>query len=151
MTGRQRAVLLALAALVLVGALVLAGSSGDDGDEKTTSTAAPSSTTTGETTSAATTTPTATTDATPPAEEIRLRGGKPVGGVAELDFDKGERIRIVVRSDVADELHLHGYDVTRDVAPGKPARFSVEATIDGRFELETHHGGVQVAEISVNP
>ena len=43
-------------------------------------------------------------------------------------------------SDTADEIHVHGYDVHKDVAAGGSATFSIPATIDGRFvvELENH-------------
>lgn len=85
------------------------------------------------------------------APEIVVRGGKPVGGVAELEVDKGERIHFVVRSDVADHVHLHGYDVFMDIAAGGKVEFDVPATIDGVFEVELEDRVVPLAEITVNP
>ncbi|MGH2951443.1 MAG: hypothetical protein ACRDKX_05290 [Solirubrobacterales bacterium] len=85
------------------------------------------------------------------AAEIVVRGGQPVGGVAELEFTKGERIRFVVRSDVADHVHLHGYDVFMDIAAGGRVEFDVPATIDGVFEVELEDRVVPLAEITVNP
>jgi hypothetical protein len=35
-------------------------------------------------------------------------------------------------------VHLHGYDIEKEVAPGKPARFDFKATNEGAFEIETH-------------
>jgi hypothetical protein len=58
---------------------------------------------------------------------------------------------IVVRSDVADEVHLHGYDISRDVAPGKPAQFKFNASIEGIFEIELEHRAVEIATLTVNP
>ena len=40
-----------------------------------------------------------------------------------------EKVAIVVGSDVADHVHLHGYDKFADVAPGKPARLAFVASI----------------------
>jgi hypothetical protein len=87
----------------------------------------------------------------PETKTIEVEGGRPVGGVQELTFTKGDRIRFVVRSDVADEVHLHGYDVTKAVPAGGEATFDVPATIDGVFEAELHHSLVPIAEITVQP
>src|SRR5262245_18404270 len=50
---------------------------------------------------------------------VEIKGGKPVGGVQELEFKSGEEARFEVVADAADELHFHGYDLYVDVAPGK--------------------------------
>jgi hypothetical protein len=82
---------------------------------------------------------------------IVVRGGKPVGGIKRATVAKDRVVVLVVRSDVADEVHLHGYNVMRDVAPGSPARLRFRATIPGQFEAELEGRGLQIAEISVNP
>lgn len=87
----------------------------------------------------------------PKIATIEVRGGQPVGGVEELTFTQGSRIQFVVRSDVADEVHLHGYDVTKEVPAGGEATFDVPATIDGVFEAELHHSLAPIAEITVQP
>jgi hypothetical protein len=65
--------------------------------------------------------------------------------------DKGDRVVLVVRSDVADEVHLHGYDLSRDVEAGGQARIPFRATIAGRFEVELEERGVPIAELTVEP
>lgn len=82
---------------------------------------------------------------------IVIRNGKPVGGVTELTYNRGERIRFEVRSDVSDEVHLHGYDVMKDVEAGGSVSFDVPATLEGIFEAELENRGEQIAEITVNP
>jgi len=47
-------------------------------------------------------------------------------------------VRIVIAADAADELHLHGYDITREAMPGRPARFRFKANLEGVFEIESH-------------
>jgi hypothetical protein len=90
-------------------------------------------------------------DPKPKVPEIVVRNGEPVGGLAELEFDRGDRIRFVVRSDVADHVHLHGYDVFMDIEAGGKVEFDVPATIDGLFEVELEDRVVPLAEITVNP
>jgi hypothetical protein len=82
---------------------------------------------------------------------IVVRGGKPVGGIKRATVAKDRVVVLVVRSDVADEVHLHGYNVMRDVAPGSPARLRFRATIPGQFEAELEDRGLQIANITVRP
>ena len=82
---------------------------------------------------------------------IVVRGGRPVGGIRRVTVAKNRRVILTVRSDVADHVHLHGYDVMRDVAPGKPGRIDFRATIPGRFEVELEDAGLQIADLTVNP
>ena len=74
----------------------------------------------------------------PEVTRIRIRGGEVVGGTRDINVENGDLARIVVTSDTPDEIHLHGYDVTRAAAPGQPARFRVRASIEGAFEMESH-------------
>ena len=80
---------------------------------------------------------------------IVVRGGKPVGGIKRATVAKDRVVVLVVRSDVADEVHLHGYNVMRDVEPGIPARLRFRATIPGQFEAELEERGLQIANITV--
>jgi hypothetical protein len=82
---------------------------------------------------------------------VTVRGGLPEGGVVRESTDKGDRVVVLVRSDVSDHVHVHGYDLMRDVAPGSPARIAFLATIPGRFEIELEDRGVRIAELTVNP
>ena len=82
---------------------------------------------------------------------VEIRDGEPVGGVQEIEFESGSEASFEVRSDAADELHLHGYDAYIDVAPGKTSKYEFKADIEGLFELESHTTGVVMAEISVVP
>lgn len=82
---------------------------------------------------------------------VTVRDGKPVGGVRRMKVKKGRRVVLVVRADVSDHVHLHGYDVMRDVAPGKPARLALRATIVGRFEIELEDRRLEIARLEVRP
>lgn len=82
---------------------------------------------------------------------IVVRHGEPVGGVEELEYDSGDQIRFEVSSDVAEEIHVHGYDLMQDVAAGGVASFDFPAEIEGIFDVELEGSGEQIAELRVNP
>jgi len=82
---------------------------------------------------------------------IRVRDGKPVGGITKLDYTKGDQIRIKVVSDVADEVHLHGYDIGKDVKAGGSVTFDLPASLEGVFEIELESRKEQLAELRVEP
>jgi len=48
-------------------------------------------------------------------------------------------------------VHVHGYDLMADVAPGKPARIDFTANLTGRFEIELEDRGKQIAQLTVLP
>jgi len=82
---------------------------------------------------------------------IVVRDGEPVGGVAELEYSAGDEIRFEVTSDVADEVHVHGYDLMEDVPAGGTVSFDFPAEIEGIFEVELEGRKAQIAELTVNP
>jgi ABC-type glycerol-3-phosphate transport system substrate-binding protein len=150
--GRRLAVLLTVVTLFGTG-LLLASCGGDDEASDTTTT---ETTTTETTTTAETTTDTTTMETTtnPPLDQnnvvtVVVENGVPKGGIVRRAVDVGDRVILVVRSDVSDEVHVHGYDLMRDVAPGKPVRLAFRAAIPGRFEVELEDRGVPIADITV--
>jgi Cu/Zn superoxide dismutase len=82
---------------------------------------------------------------------VVIRNGEPVGGIEELEYDAGEQIRFEVTSDVADEVHVHGYDLMQKVAAGGTVSFDFPAEIEGIFEVELEGRKEQIAELRVYP
>lgn len=82
---------------------------------------------------------------------VVVRNDEPVGGIQRLEYSAGDEIRFKVESDKAEEIHLHGYDVMKDVPAGGSVTFELPAEIEGIFEAELEGVGVQIAEIRVNP
>ena len=141
MSRNQRIALVVAAVAVAVLAFVIAQPGDDDDGESATTT--PAQTDTGDASSGGATAPTEAEEPPPPPPEpevtrIRLRAGSVVGGPQDIEVERGDTVRIVVTSDAADEIHLHGYDITRNPAPGQPARFRFEAEAEGIFEIESH-------------
>lgn len=127
MTNRTRLALVAAAAIVVIAALVIALPSSKNSSSTSTT-------------------------ATPAAVvSIHIQGGKPVGGVQKITAFKGGRVRFSVTSDVADEIHVHGYDFHKDVTAGGHVSFDFPATIDGIFVVELEHRSEQIGSLEVNP
>ena len=63
---------------------------------------------------------------------------------------KGQTVRIIVTSDKADEVHVHGYDIEKELAAGQTGTIEFTADQTGRFEVETHHQGLQLFQFEVS-
>jgi hypothetical protein len=87
----------------------------------------------------------------PAIEQIVVRGGTPVGGVNRLEYARGERVRFLVRSNLADEVHVHGFDISKDVAAGGSVQFGFPADIEGVFEVELENSKIEIAELRIKP
>ena len=157
MSRNQRIVLVVAALVVAVAAFVIA-QPGDDDDSKQSSNTTESQTPTGTGTGAET--ETTTEEPAEPVEpsvtRINVKDGVIDGDVKSIEVAKGDTVRIVVTSNVDDEIHLHGYDIEKEAGPGKPARFKFKATLEGAFELESHeaeHAGQEplLARLLVGP
>jgi hypothetical protein len=85
------------------------------------------------------------------APMIIVRNGEPVGGVQELEFDAGEEVRFQVSSDEAEEIHVHGYDLAKNVPAGRTVEFAFPAELEGIYEVELEGQAVQIAELRINP
>jgi FtsP/CotA-like multicopper oxidase with cupredoxin domain len=154
MSRNQRIVLVVGALVVAVAAFVIA-QPGDDDEPKQSS-----NTTTQEPSGSGTETDTTAEEPAEPAEpavtRINVKDGVIDGDVKSIEVAKGDTVRIVVTSNVDDEIHLHGYDIEEEAGPGKPARFRFKATLEGAFELESHaaeHAGEEplLARLLVGP
>ena len=143
MSGRTGLGVIAAAVAVAVAGFVIASSGDDEGKRSSSATTA--------TAPASTTGTTAAEPEPPEPPRIAIEGGKPVGGVEKITVRKGDRVRFTVTSDVADEVHVHGYDLKKDVAKGGKVSFEFPAKIDGEFEVELENRGEQIAALAVEP
>ncbi len=81
---------------------------------------------------------------------VRVAGGKVVPPTHRVDVPMGQRVRLQVDSDVADEVHVHGYDLKQDVAPGSPATVEFVADQPGLFEVELEEAKLQLVQLEVH-
>ena len=150
MRGMRLLIGLAAVAALVVAFVLLRPDDDDDAVAPPTAEPIP------KTTEAATRPPTTGSTPTETAPErvrmvVRVQGGRPVGGIARATARQGEPVLLIVRSDVADHVHVHGYDLMGDVGPGSPARMQFRARLTGRFEIELEDRGQQIAQLTVLP
>ena len=67
---------------------------------------------------------------------VTVRGGSVVEGASRQRARLGQPVTVRVTSDVADEVHVHGYDKKIDVAAGQTGEVTFLANIPGVFEVE---------------
>lgn len=151
MSREQRFGLVALAVAVAVAAFVIARPGDDDDELATTGPAATDIAAPAEPTTEEETQPAEPEPAVPEATRIRVEGGQPVGGVQEVAVAAGDTVRLTVTSDTPQEVHVHGYDIIENAAPGSPARFEFDADAEGVFEVELEGPHTQIAELRVEP
>ena len=81
--------------------------------------------------------------------EVAVTGGQVTGDTGRVVVAADEHVTLVITSDVTDEVHVHGYDVTTELTPGEPAELSFAATVPGVFEVELHEAGTVLLSLQV--
>ena len=81
--------------------------------------------------------------------EVQVSGGEVSGDTGRVPVAAGEHVTLVLTSDVADEVHVHGYDLEAELSPGQPTEIALDATIPGVFEVELHEAGTQLLSLQV--
>jgi heme/copper-type cytochrome/quinol oxidase subunit 2 len=140
-----------LLACLLISGGVLAGCGGDDdggGAAATTTVASTTTTTSAEPTS--TEEPTTTTAGfSGTLIEAKVTGDQVDTASRRVRVSRGEKVRIQVEADHAEEVHVHGYDLKKDVAPGEPAVIEFTADAPGVFEVELEEAALKLFELQV--
>lgn len=80
---------------------------------------------------------------------ITVSGGAVSGDSGRQDIALGSTVAILVASDVAEEVHLHGYDVLVEAPEGGTAELVFTADIPGLFEVELEQSGELLVELAV--
>jgi FtsP/CotA-like multicopper oxidase with cupredoxin domain len=152
MSRSQRLTFLAIAAVIaVVAVVVLAGGSDDTGDERAatptpTPTATPESEGMAEE-SEATPTPTPSPTRTPDPIPVLRPGTKKT-----VQAKQGERVRFRIRSPEPEEMHLHGYDIYRDLPAGETVTVTLDdPQLTGIYEIELHNSGEEIGSLRVEP
>jgi hypothetical protein len=87
----------------------------------------------------------------PSAFEFVVKDGKVASGEPVIKARQGDEITLVITSDKADELHLHGYDRHAHLQPNAAARVTLKADRTGRFPIELHKSHIELGTIEVYP
>jgi len=81
--------------------------------------------------------------------DIVVTNGVPTPATGQVAVPLGNTVRLFITADAADEVHVHGYDLTADIAPGGPVELTFVADIPGSFAVEFHEGGQLLCELRV--
>lgn len=81
--------------------------------------------------------------------ELTVVGGEVSGDTGRVEVAAGEPVSLTVTADVADEVHVHGYDLLVDTVPGQPAQLSFVADTPGVFEIELEGAGTLLTRLQV--
>jgi hypothetical protein len=93
-----------------------------------------------------------TTDAGQVPTIVVDAAGHPVGGIQDLVYQKGDQIHFKVKVPFREEVHLHGYDIPKEVPPGGgTVTYDLPATLEGVFEAELEDRKEQIIELTVEP
>jgi hypothetical protein len=148
------------AALALIAAVALTGCQNNGGDGSTVESSSPSTAppTTALTTPASTpaSTPSSSCPATtpPPAGATvvtaTVAGSKVTTAHGQWSVKLGSPVRVAVIADVADEVHVHGYDKKQDTVPGCPTSIDFTANIPGTVEVELESKSLHLFDLKAS-
>ena len=145
MTVRRAALALTAAALVLTGCGTEAPGAAAPGDDPVVriQTSEPSAG------AAPVSPPAAAPSPSARVIDVTLAGGTVTGVSSRVEAALGERLVIRITSDVADEVHVHGYDERATVPAGGTVEIPLTADIPGGFEVELEESGRLLFQLRV--
>jgi hypothetical protein len=128
------------------GLLVTAGCAAGSSESSTGSASASTTSSASPSASASATTSTASN-----AVEIAVsvNDGKVSPKTHREKIPQNSHVRLIVTSDVDDEVHVHGFDVEKELSAGQPTTLEFTADQTGLFEVETHESGLQLLQLEV--
>lgn len=71
------------------------------------------------------------------SRKVTLKLGKIVGE-RRLIFFEDEKVRLEINSDQPMELHIHGYDIKKQLLPNQAQLIEFDAHTSGRFAVTSH-------------
>ena len=81
--------------------------------------------------------------------DVSYAGGAVTGTSGREEVPLGEQVVLRISSDVAEEVHVHGYDLEGAVPAGGSVEIPLTAGIPGVFEVELHDAGKVLFQLRV--
>lgn len=97
-----------------------------------------------------TTSPTGVQQSGPRTVAITVRGRTVDPKPGSVKVKKGEDVLLVVTTEKASELHIHGVDVEKETKAGKPVRIPLSFDETGSFEVELHDPALLLTKFVVS-
>ena len=80
---------------------------------------------------------------------VAYAGGAVTGTSGREEVPLGEQVVLRISSDVAEEVHVHGYDLEGAIPAGGSVDIPITASIPGVFEVELHDSGKVLFQLRV--
>jgi heme/copper-type cytochrome/quinol oxidase subunit 2 len=90
-----------------------------------------------------------TTASGPVTIDVTIANGKITPPATTYNVSLGSTVTITVTSDAADTVHVHGYEIEKDVVAGAKTVITFVADKTGRYEVETHTVEATIATLNV--
>lgn len=153
-TPTPRQVLSYAAGLALVASLTACGGSPSTGSTTSTQSPAPTSPTASAPTAAPSQSSPTGPGEVPPSPTgrtlaVTVRGKKVTPAPSTVDLKVGERLTLTVTDDQDNVLHIHGFDIERNLVAGQPLTVTLTGKQPGTYEVETHHPELRLLKIAV--
>jgi plastocyanin len=95
--------------------------------------------------------PVASQTVAPNTHELIIQGKKLVSGPATIKVNQGDEVTIKITSDETEEFHVHAYDNSVELEPGKQATLTFKANLSGRFPFELENSKTEIGALEVQP
>jgi cytoskeletal protein CcmA (bactofilin family) len=76
-------------------------------------------------------------------------GGEVTGTSGREEVPVGEQVVLRISSDVAEQVHVHGYDLEGVIPAGGSVDIPLTASIPGVFQVELHDSGKVLFQLRV--
>ena len=80
---------------------------------------------------------------------VSVKDGKVSPKAHRVKVAEGSQVQLLVSSDVDDEVHVHGYEIEKEVAAGQSVTIDFTANQTGVFEVETHESNLLLLQLQV--
>jgi heme/copper-type cytochrome/quinol oxidase subunit 2 len=80
-----------------------------------------------------------------------VEDGVKTEGLDTLSVRVGEIVRFEVEADLADEIHVHGFDLRFATVPDEEVLVEFVAEAAGIFEVELEGAGLHLLDVEVTP
>lgn len=81
----------------------------------------------------------------------KISKGAVTPNAEEVEVQAGTTIKITATSDMKDTVHVHGYDKSLELQPGRPGTLEFVADTTGEFEIESHGTDKLIYQLVVQP
>lgn len=80
---------------------------------------------------------------------MTVTGSRVTPAPRTVELAVGETMTLTVTSDHADQLHVHGFDIEKELPAGTPVSVELTGESPGVYEVETHHPELRLLKIAV--